>query len=248
MLLATAVVVMMYEPAGPPQGDVLLREGFSLGSIGRTITQLPKKITKPVQKGFQQAAKGLRMVEQKIVGGFKKMQQGMKKMEQSITKQVQKIGAAISKVEATFKKLFNTITQLINKIVKFVSGIVGWIGGYVKCGTDKLLQMPHCWHVYVLEMLGQRLYAPIRLLVWAFRLQRQERQVWALVDFVDETIYDVTKRWNSLSAFHCPADPWSQDPVAVPASEVEGTHVFYWSDETRRRCLQCKINTKLPSF
>ncbi len=244
MLLLTAAIVTGWSP---PEVDEV-REGFSLGSIGRTLTQLPKKITKPVQKGFQQTTKGLRMVEQKIVGGFKKMQQGMKKMEQGITKQVQKVGAAISKVEATFKKLFNTITQLINRIVKFVGNIVGWIGGYVKCGTDKLMEFPHCWYVYLLEMLGQRLYVPIRFLVWVFRLQKQERQVWALIDFLDSTVYNITRRWNSLTAFRCPADPWTHDPVMLEADEIEGTHLFYWSDETRRRCYQCKIDTKLPRF
>lgn len=234
-----------------------LQEGFSIGSIGRTLSRLPKTLRKPVdalkkpiQQGIRKTSQAMNKLQQQITGGFRKMTSAIAKVEKTMLSAVKKlekqITGVVKKVESTLKALLAKITSLVQKIIGFLTGLVKWIGAYAKCGFDKLVAFPQCWYIYGMEMLGQLCYLPIRWLVWGFSLQSVERSVWRALMEADDAFYEWTSAGLRWIPDRCPTDPWATDPAAPATTRGKGWHLFRWSEEVKDRCYRCRVTVPPP--
>jgi hypothetical protein len=115
-----------------------------------------------------------------------------------------------------FKKLtdgFKKIKDGFNKIGQFFKAI----GSYFKCGIQRIKSMPSCMPWYLLEVFGQILYLPFRIIFKLCKLQKQERQFWNGVEKVDKVFH------NAI-----------------------GLHIIHYPDDIVNGCYKCKGLVPFP--
>lgn len=100
-----------------------------------------------------------------------------------------------------------------------------------QCAGKMIKNFPGCFFWYILEVIGQLIYLPFRLIFWIFCLQNAERMGWALISKIDDYIKSV----SNISFIHYP-DFVIQDcymcnleelPVVQPAPKMKSEPIPY---------------------
>lgn len=90
-----------------------------------------------------------------------------------------------------------------------------YIGSYLTCGVQFISNIFTCLPYYILEIIGQILYLPIRLLLW-------------LLFFVQIDLYPAEKNaWNGLKTINDFLRP------------IIGFHIIHFPERIRKNCYTC---------
>tara|TARA_A100001015_G_scaffold318496_1_gene438565 strand:+ start:3030 stop:3509 length:480 start_codon:yes stop_codon:yes gene_type:complete len=107
--------------------------------------------------------------------------------------------------------------KIINRILKPILAPVIAIETFVKCTIKMIVNFPQCFIYYLLEIIGNVLYLPIMLIVWAFGMREIEISMWKMVRDFDNLV-------NSVAGFY----------------------LFKYSNSILNKCYRCK-NKKAKS-
>ena len=107
--------------------------------------------------------------------------------------------------------------KIINRILKPILAPVIAIETFVKCTIKMIVNFPQCFIYYWLEIIGNVLYLPIMLIVWAFGMREIEISMWKMVRDFDNLV-------NSVAGFY----------------------LFKYSNSILNKCYRCK-NKKAKS-
>lgn len=107
--------------------------------------------------------------------------------------------------------------KIINRILKPILAPVIAIETFVKCTIKMIVNFPQCFIYYLLEIIGNVLYLPIMLIVWAFGIREIEISMWKMVRDFDNLV-------NSVAGFY----------------------MFKYSNSILNKCYRCK-NKKAKS-
>jgi hypothetical protein len=125
-----------------------------------------------------------------------------------------------SKAEMRHKKsgksAFNIITRIFGifqkvfMVFSFFGSVFIWCFANITCGLEMFMNFRQCFFWYLLEIIGQTLYLPIRFLVWILGIQKWEKYTWDKIQAMDCAFYDLT-----------------------------GVHIIHYSDDILKRCYKC---------
>lgn len=104
-----------------------------------------------------------------------------------------------------------SIKKAFNKILKPIVAPIKAIDDFVKCTIKMIVNFPQCFIYYLLEIIGNILYLPIMLIVWAFGMSEIEISMWKMVRDFDNLV-------NSVAGFH----------------------LFKYSNSILNKCYRCK--------
>jgi len=108
----------------------------------------------------------------------------------------------ISRVFGIFKKVF--------LVFAFFGSVFTWCFKNITCGLEMFMNFRQCFLWYLLEIIGQTLYLPIRFLVWILNIKPWEKYVWDKIQLGDCAFFDLT-----------------------------GFHIIHYSDDILKRCYKC---------
>lgn len=104
-----------------------------------------------------------------------------------------------------------SIKKAFNKILKPIVAPIKAINDFVKCTIKMIVNFPQCFIYYLLEIIGNILYLPIMLIVWAFGMREIEISMWKMVRDFDNLV-------NSVAGFY----------------------LFRYSNSILNKCYRCK--------
>ena len=104
-----------------------------------------------------------------------------------------------------------SVKKAFNKILKPIVAPVKAINDFVKCTIKMIVNFPQCFIYYLLEIIGNILYLPIMLIVWAFGMREIEISMWKMVRDFDNLV-------NSVAGFY----------------------LFRYSNSILNKCYRCK--------
>jgi hypothetical protein len=110
--------------------------------------------------------------------------------------------STITRVFGIFKKVF--------LVFAFFGSVFTWSFKNITCGLEMFMNFRQCFFWYLLEIIGQTLYLPIRFLVWILGIQSWEKYTWDKIQAADCAFFDLT-----------------------------GIHVIHYSDDILKRCYKC---------
>jgi hypothetical protein len=108
----------------------------------------------------------------------------------------------ISRVFSIFKKVF--------MVFAFFGSVFTWCFANITCGLEMFMNFRQCFFWYLLEIIGQTLYLPIRFLVWLLGIKTWEKYTWDKIQAADCAFFDLT-----------------------------GIHVIHYSEDILKRCYKC---------
>ena len=125
-----------------------------------------------------------------------------------------------SKAELRHKKSARTTMSTINRVFgifkkvflvfAFFGSVFTWCFKNITCGLEMFMNFRQCFFWYLLEIIGQTLYLPIRFLVWILSIQSWEKYTWDKIQAADCAFFDLT-----------------------------GIHVIHYSEDILQRCYKC---------
>jgi hypothetical protein len=110
--------------------------------------------------------------------------------------------STITRVFGIFKKVF--------LVFAFFGSVFTWCFKNITCGLEMFMNFRQCFFWYLLEIIGQTLYLPIRFLVWILGIQSWEKFTWDKIQAADCAFFDLT-----------------------------GIHVIHYSEDVLKRCYKC---------
>jgi hypothetical protein len=110
--------------------------------------------------------------------------------------------STITRVFGIFKKVF--------LVFAFFGSVFTWCFKNITCGLEMFMNFRQCFFWYLLEIIGQTLYLPIRFLVWILGIQTWEKFTWDKIQAADCAFFDLT-----------------------------GIHVIHYSEYVLKRCYKC---------
>ena len=110
--------------------------------------------------------------------------------------------STITRVFGIFKKVF--------LVFAFFGSVFTWCFKNITCGLEMFMNFRQCFFWYLLEIIGQTLYLPIRFLVWILGIQTWEKFTWDKIQAADCAFFDLT-----------------------------GIHVIHYSEDVLKRCYKC---------
>jgi len=110
--------------------------------------------------------------------------------------------STITRVFSIFKKVF--------LVFAFFGSVFTWCFKNITCGLEMFMNFRQCFFWYLLEIIGQTLYLPIRFLVWILGIQTWEKFTWDKIQAADCAFFDLT-----------------------------GIHVIHYSEDVLKRCYKC---------
>ena len=110
--------------------------------------------------------------------------------------------STITRVFGIFKKVF--------LVFAFFGSVFTWSFKNITCGLEMFMNFRQCFFWYLLEIIGQTLYLPIRFLVWILSIQSWEKYTWDKIQAADCAFFDLT-----------------------------GIHVIHYSEDILKRCYKC---------
>ena len=114
----------------------------------------------------------------------------------------QGIFSIINRFFSMFKKIF--------MVFAFFGSVFIWSFENITCGLEMFMNFRQCFFWYLLEIIGQTLYLPIRFLVWILGLKSWETYTWDKIQAADCAFFDLT-----------------------------GIHIIHYSDDVLKRCYKC---------
>jgi hypothetical protein len=108
----------------------------------------------------------------------------------------------ITRVFGIFKKVF--------LVFAFFGSVFTWSFKNITCGLEMFMNFRQCFLWYLLEIIGQTLYLPIRFLVWILNIKPWEKYTWDKIQVADCAFFDLT-----------------------------GFHIIHYSDDILKRCYKC---------
>ena len=106
-------------------------------------------------------------------------------------------------------RAFNII-KVVFSVFMFLGSVFTWCFKNITCGLEMLMNFKQCFFWYLLEIIGQTLYLPIRFLVWILGIQKWEKYTWDKIQVGDCAFYDLT-----------------------------GIHLIHYSEDILQRCYKC---------
>jgi len=110
--------------------------------------------------------------------------------------------STITRVFSIFKKVF--------MVFAFFGSVFTWSFKNITCGLEMFMNFRQCFFWYLLEIIGQTLYLPIRFLVWILGIQKWEKYTWDKIQAADCAFFDLT-----------------------------GIHIIHYSEDILNRCYKC---------
>ena len=108
---------------------------------------------------------------------------------------------------------FKKMGDALKKIPQFFRAI----GSYLKCGVARIKSMPSCMPWYLLEIFGQIIYLPFRILFWMTRTKEIEKLLWKKMEELDKMIHNIS-----------------------------GLHIIHYPDFIQDSCYRCKGMVPFP--
>jgi hypothetical protein len=104
---------------------------------------------------------------------------------------------------------YNSISSLVFHVSVFLKS-------YLDCGTKMITNLGDCFFFYILEVIGQILYLPIRIILWI------------LITFLSVNLYESEKdTWNSIYKFNDTLYPYIN------------FHIAHYPESIREKCYSC---------
>lgn len=182
-----------------------------------------KEIPKIFRPPLDEMEKGMKIAGNEITKGMKvALKEGVEKPVKEITKGIDimlhniiRIVCFMNKMPCRFRNLFATFDNLFKGIIEEFSALgqamdLGFannssliyylsifIGSYVQCMRQLAQNMLFCLPFFILQILGQILYLPIRLILWIFstylyiNLYVIEARVWKGLQTMDDVLFRI---------------------------------------------------------
>jgi hypothetical protein len=135
-----------------------------------------------------------------------------------------KLGDGFKKIDGAFKKVgegFKKIDEFFKKIGQaFIA-----IGSNIKCGFQKIKDLPDCMAWYLFEIVGKILYLPITIIISLFTKSNVkepamiEKEIWRQLEILDKIIH-----------------------------KASGLHIIHFPDAVVDKCYNCKGLVPFPRF
>jgi hypothetical protein len=117
-----------------------------------------------------------------------------------------KTGKSIFSIIGRFFSIFKKVFM----VFAFLGSVFIWCFQNITCGLEMFMNFRQCFFWYLLEIIGQTLYLPIRFLVWILGIRTWEKYTWDKIQAIDCAFYDLT-----------------------------GIHLIHYSDDILKRCYKC---------
>jgi hypothetical protein len=139
------------------------------------------------------------LIGKKIVEKVFPLREGLdigKSMSRALAKPVSKLKKTGDKAVGGINKVAGGITKVfkyIEKIAKFLGAVFVSIGSYLECSVFYIKNIfSYCIIYYILYITGLIIYAPFALLFWATGTQAIEKEIWKIMETINEFFVDVS--------------------------------------------------------
>jgi hypothetical protein len=126
------------------------------------------------------------------------------------------IGKIFKGIGQEFDAVGESVALGVTDIFTLIEFIFIFLGSYIGCGVYFLMNIRSCLFYYLLEVLGQILYIPVRIIVWIlsflhFNLQQYLDIFWNKMEILDGLVY-----------------------------KFGGFHIIHYPRGIRQKCYVCK--------
>jgi hypothetical protein len=184
--------------------------GDSMDEFGNT---LDREIAQPIETGFEKNIEKpiKKLIEEEVLDPLLDMTNGIDTM----IKNFARIVCFLNKSPPRFRNLAASLDNIFtasgeefvafgyalelgfNSISKMIVYIATYISNYIDCTFKILENFLDCVIFYVLDIIGQVLYLPIRIVLWVFKTFLQldlysiEKQTWEGLDDMDQYLFEI---------------------------------------------------------
>ena len=129
-------------------------------------------------------------------------------------------------VEEEFVALGYAIELGYNSIASLIFHASLYVRSYLDCGMKMITNFGDCFFFYILEVVGQVLYLPFRIIMWVF------------ITFFSFSLYETEKQiWKSIYDLNDSLFPYL------------GFHIAHYSKSVRDKCYTCvRLRDEVVSF
>ena len=210
----------------------------SLDKVLKPIKKLPKefdKIGDDIKDAFEKAGEEITKgtdtaINEAFVKPFAEMTAGIDALIQDFLRIIcflNNVPTRFANVGAGFDSIFDGVVQEFvalgyaielgyTSISSLVYHISVYLKSYLDCGTKMITNLGDCLIFYLLEVVGQVLYLPIRIILWV------------MVTFLSVNLYESEKdTWESIYKFNDNLYPYTN------------FHIAHYPESIRKKCYTC---------
>jgi hypothetical protein len=126
------------------------------------------------------------------------------------------VGKVFKGIGEEFDAVGESVEIGVTDIFTLIEFVFIFLGSYIGCGVYFLMNIRNCFFYYLLEILGQILYIPVRICVWifslfSFNLQKYLDIFWSKMEILDRIVY-----------------------------KYGGFHIIHYPRSVRQKCYVCK--------
>ena len=192
--------------------------------LGEDIEEGAKEVAQEVQDAAKDAMQDF------ILDPFAELTAGIDALIQDFLRIVcflNNVPMRFANVGAGFDSIFDGVVQEFvalgyaielgyNSISSLVFHVSVFLKSYLDCGTKMITNLGDCFIFYILEVIGQILYLPIRIILWI------------LITFLSVNLYESEKdTWNSIYKFNDTLYPYIN------------FHIAHYPESIREKCYSC---------
>ena len=210
----------------------------TLDKVLKPIKKFPKvfdKIGDDIKDAFEKAGEEITKgtdtaINEAFVKPFAEMTAGIDALIQDFLRIIcflNNVPTRFANVGAGFDSIFDGVVQEFvalgyaielgyTSISSLVYHISVYLKSYLDCGTKMITNLGDCFIFYLLEVVGQILYLPIRIILWV------------MVTFLSVNLYESEKdTWNSIYKFNDSLYPYIN------------FHIAHYPESIREKCYSC---------
>jgi hypothetical protein len=154
-------------------------------------------------------------ISRKITAVKENVRDTIARVKASVMRKINYIHALYVENKTTLYYIWLTgFALIVLALFGFLKKVFKWAICTVKCLIKRFQNFKNCFFWYLLEIVGQILYLPIRLIVWmgGKTFSRYEKKFWKLLYAIDCKIYD-----------------------------IGGFHVFHFPESVQQKCYDCRF-------